>query len=281
MDLAMLRQWKLEDIAWSSFDSSAVDPRLLAAVKTASVVEANSSDYVRYLQNVFSEDAGFKDEALRWGEEEAQHGAALGRWAEMADPSFDFAASLARFRAGFRIPVDAGQSVRGSKAGELLARCVVEAGTCSYYSALRDQAREPVLRQICHRIAQDEARHYRLFQHYLARYASAGDLGPWARMRIAFARVAETDDDELAFAYHSTNEANRAGLPYDRRRCASAYQGLAMSMYNLAHVRTLVGMIALALGMRGKTRLVRAVAWLGWSLLRLRWSSGFMGHQGR
>ena len=54
-----------------------------------------------------------------------------------------------------------------------------------------------------------------------------------------------------------------------------------MSMYNLAHVRTLVGMIALALGMRGKTRLVRAVAWLGWSLLRLRWSSGFMGHQGR
>ena len=269
----MLRQWKLEDIAWSSFDSSAVDPRLLAAVKTASVVEANSSDYVRYLQNVFCEDAGFKDEAVRWGDEEAQHGAALGRWAEMADPSFDFAASLARFRAGYRIPVDAGMSVRGSQAGELLARCVVESGTCSYYSALRDQAREPVLRQICHRIAQDEARHYRLFQRYFARYANAAELGPWARMRIAFARVAETDDDELAYAYHSTNETHGANVTYDRKRCAGVYQQLAMSMYGLTHVRTLVGMIALALGMRGKTRLVRVVAWLGWSLLRLRRSA--------
>ncbi len=63
----MLRHWKLEDSAWSSFDASAVEPRLLAAVKTASVVEANSADYVRYLQNVFRDDAGFKDEALRWG----------------------------------------------------------------------------------------------------------------------------------------------------------------------------------------------------------------------
>ena len=274
----MLRQWKLEDIAWSSFDSSAVDPRLLAAVKTASVVEANSADYVRYLQNVFCEDAAFKAEAARWGEEEAQHGAALGRWAEMADPSFDFAASLARFRSGYRISVEAGQSVRGSQAGELLARCVVESGTCSYYSALRDQAREPVLRQICHRIAQDEARHYRLFHRYLGRYANGAHLGRWARMRIVFARVAETDDDELAYAYHSTNEAHGAGVVYDRRRCAGAYQRLAMSMYGLTHVRTLVGMIALALGMGGRTRLVRVVAWLGWWLLRLRWSAGLIWH---
>jgi hypothetical protein len=277
MGLAMLRQWKLEDIAWSSFDSTAVDPRLLAAVKTASVVEANSADYVRYLQNVFGEDVSFKHEAARWGEEEAQHGAALGRWAEMADPSFDFAASLARFRGGYRIPVDAGQSVRGSPAGELLARCVVESGTCSYYSALRDQAREPVLRQICHFIAQDEARHYRLFHRYLARYDNGEELGLWARMRIAFARVAETDDDELAYAYHSTNETPGVGLSYERRRCAAAYQRLAMSMYGLNHVRTLVGMIALALGVRGKTRLVRVVAWLGWRLLRLRRSASFIG----
>lgn len=273
----MLRPWKLEDIAWSSFDSSAVDPRLLAAVKTAAVVEANSADYVRYLHNIFSEDADFKAAAARWGDEEAQHGAALGRWAEMADPGFDFAASLARFRAGYRIPIDREQSVRGSRAGELLARCVVESGTCSYYSALRDHAREPVLRQICHRIAQDEARHYRLFHSYFARYAKGARLGPWARLRIALARVAETDDDELAYAYHSANEVHRDGVAYDRRRCAGVYQRLAMSMYGLPHVRTLVAMIALALGIRGSARLVRVVAWLGWWWLRLRWSAGLIG----
>ena len=264
----MLRQWQIEDIAWSAFDSSAVDPRLLAIVKTAAVVEANSADYVRYLHNIFSDDEAFKAAAARWGDEEAQHGAALGRWAEMADPSFDFAASLARFRAGFRIPIDSEQSVRGSLAGELLARCVVESGTCSYYSALRDRAREPVLRQICHRLAQDEARHYQLFHSYLGRYAQAADLGRWARFRIAVARVTETKDDELAYAYHSANEAQRCGLAYNRRRCAGAYQRLVMSIYGWSHVRALVGMIAVALGLEGGTRGVRVVARLGWWWLR-------------
>jgi len=271
-----MRPWKLEDIAWADFDPAAVDPRLLEAVKTAAVVEANSADYVRYLHNIFGDDAGFKAAAERWGEEEAQHGAALGRWAEMADPGFDFAASLARFRAGYRIPVDSETSVRGSHAAELLARCVVESGTCSYYAALRDQAREPVLRQICHRIAQDEARHYRLFHNYLARYAEGARFGRWARLRVALGRVGETDDDELAYAYHSAVEGQQPGAVYDRTRCGARYQHLAMSMYALPHVRTLVGMIALALGMRGTTRLVRAAGWLGWWWLRLRWSAGLV-----
>jgi hypothetical protein len=273
----MLRQWKLEDIAWSSFDPAAVDPRLLAAVKTASVVEANSADYVRYLHNIFGDDAGFKDAAARWGQEEAQHGAALGRWAELADPEFDFGASLARFRAGYQIPIDSAESVRGSRAAELLARCVVESGTCSYYAALRDQAREPVLRQICHRIAQDEAQHYRLFHSYLSRYAQGVRFGRWARLRVALGRVGETDDDELAYAYHSAVEAQRPGAVYDRNRCGAAYQRLAMSMYGLTHVRTLVGMIAMALDMKGTTRMVRAVGWLGWWWLRLRWSASLAG----
>ncbi len=274
----MLRQWKLEDIAWSAFDPTAVDPRLLAAVKTASVVEANSTDYVRYLHNIFGDDAGFKEAAARWGEEEAQHGAALARWAEMADPGFDFAASLARFRAGYAIPVDSAHSVRGSRAAELLARCVVESGTCSYYAALRDQACEPVLRQICHRIAQDEAQHYRLFHGYLSRYAEGAGFGRWARLRVALGRVGETDDDELAYAYHSAVEAQYSDVVYDRTRCGALYQRLAMSMYGLSHVRTLVAMIALALDMRGTTRVVRAAGWLGWWWLRLRWSAGLARH---
>lgn len=271
------RHWHLDDIDWGAFRGSAVDPRLLAAVKTAAVVEANSADYVRYLDNVFVDDPAFRAAAARWGEEEAQHGAALGRWAELADPEFDFAAALARFRAGYSIPLDASESVRGSRAGELLARCVVESGTCSYYSALRDRAEEPVLRDICHRIAQDEAQHYRLFHGHLARYARQAGLGSWARLRIALGRVGETDDDELAYAWFSAVEATRPGARYERARCAAVYQRLAMSMYGLAHVRSLVSMIALALGLRGTARLVRVVGWVGWQWLRLRSSASFVG----
>ena len=40
---------------------------------------------------MFSDDPDFQAVARNWAEEEVQHGQALGRWAHMADPSFDFA----------------------------------------------------------------------------------------------------------------------------------------------------------------------------------------------
>ena len=54
-------------------------------------------------------------------------------------------------------------SVRGSRRGEMIARCVVESGTSSYYSAIRDATDEPLLKEIAGRIAADEYRHYKLF----------------------------------------------------------------------------------------------------------------------
>ena len=58
-------------------------------------------------------------------------------------------------------------SIRGSKRGEMIARCVVESGTSSYYSAIRDATDEPVLKEIAGRIAADEYRHYKLFYETL------------------------------------------------------------------------------------------------------------------
>ena len=125
------QHWTLDDIDWSRLTPAAVSAELLAAVKTAALVEANSADYVEYLHNVFHDDDAFRAAATRWGLEEAQHGAALGRWAGLVDPGFDFPAALARFRETYRLPLDRDSSVRGSRAGDLLARCVVESGTCS------------------------------------------------------------------------------------------------------------------------------------------------------
>src|SRR5208282_946947 len=96
-----------------------VDHEILRIVKAASVVEQNGGDYARYLCGVFADDPAFKAAAQRWGSEEIQHGQALGRWAALADPSFDHAAACARFSAGFRVDLDAKASVRGSRAGEL------------------------------------------------------------------------------------------------------------------------------------------------------------------
>jgi len=149
----MSRHWTLDDIKWDAFDASKVDAEILRAVKAASMVEFNSPDYVTYLCNVFAGKPEVHALIRQWGAEEAQHGLALARWAELADPSFNFKASFKRFQQGYAIPKDMQTSVRGSAAGEMIARCVVESGTSSYYTAIKDGTEEPVLKQIAANIA--------------------------------------------------------------------------------------------------------------------------------
>ena len=137
--------WQLDDLPWERFDRSKLDPDLIPLIKAAALVEFNANDYTAYLCNVFHDDLEFQEAARAWAIEEIQHGQALGRWAEMVDPSFDFAAAVDRFRAGYRIPIDTTASVRGSRSGEMIARCIVETGTSSYYAAIGDSTDEPVL----------------------------------------------------------------------------------------------------------------------------------------
>jgi hypothetical protein len=263
----MRGRWSNQDIDWAAFDAGRVDPHVLAAVKAAALVERNAADYVAYLHNVFADDAGFCAAATAWGEEEAQHGVALGRWAELADPGFDFAAAARRFTDHYRLPLDATQSVRGSRAGELIARCVVESGTSSLYSALRDATDEPVLKDICNRIAGDEFRHYKLFQDHFRRYEAQQSLGLFQRLRIALGRIAEAEDDELARAWWA---ANAWHLPYDRKRCADAYAGRVGKVYRYGHVRRAIGMVLKACNLDPQGRIADWAGRLGWAWLQHR-----------
>ncbi len=169
--------WTLDDIPWDRFDPAKVDRELVPIVKAASLVEHNGWAYAHHLCRVFADDPEFQQTARRWGEEEVQHGRALARWAALADPAFDFDAAFARFQEGFRVDFDSDRSRRGSRSGEMVARCVVEIATSSYYAALREAASEPVLREICRHIAADELRHYRLFYKNLDRYLALDGIG--------------------------------------------------------------------------------------------------------
>jgi hypothetical protein len=256
--------WTLDEVPWDTFDGAEVDPGLLAAVKAAALVEHNGLDYEAYLHKVFHDDPEFRDAASAWAGEEVRHGEALARWAAMADPGFDFAASFRRFRAGYSLPLDVDGSVRGSRAGELVARCVVECGTSSFYSALRDATREPLLKDICGRLAADEFRHYKLFYTHLQRYLEREDVGPWRRLWVALERILERDDDELSFAYYCGNDLAE---PYDRRACARAYQRRAFSAYRPGHVQRGLRMLLKAAGMAPRGLLGRVLGRLAWRYL--------------
>src|SRR5581483_3064368 len=196
-----MRHWTLDDIPWDRFDPAKVDPELLRAVKAAAMVEGNGGDYGTYLCKVFDDDPEFQDVARGWAHEEIQHGTALGRWAMLADPAFSYEASFKRFTDGYKIPLDVEKSVRGSKAGELVARCIVETGTSTYYTALMHATEEPVLKEICRNIAADEFRHYKLFYKHMRRYLDREGLGLWGRLAVVLKRLGESEDDELAYAY--------------------------------------------------------------------------------
>lgn len=262
--------WTLADISWNRFDPEAVTADLLAAVKAASLVEYNAQDYVAYLVRVFkdSDDKTLSD-LRRWGEEEVQHGMALGRWCEMADPAFDFEAAVARFRAGYKPPHFEGEggSVRGSRRGEMVARCVVESGTSSYYTAMKDATNEPVLKEIAGRIAADEFRHYKLFYEILHRQDEP-DLPFWRKVVVAVTRVSESDDDELAFAYYAANIP--PSTPYDRATCARMSAAKALAIYQPRHIKKLVQMIAKSVGADPQGRMAKVASALVWRMLKMR-----------
>ncbi len=255
--------WTLDDIPWQRFDAARVDPEIVGIVKAASLVEYNGAAYAGHLCRVFADDPHFQGSARQWGEEEVQHGVALARWAALADPSFNFASAFARFQIGYQIDFHNHHSRRGSRAGEMLARCIVETGTSSYYTALREASAEPVLQEICRRIAADELRHYRLFYKRMCDCLTREPLTRWARLKIAVGRLAESEDDELAYAYYAANEAE---TEYDRRRCSRAYARRAYALYRPHHVERGVAMILKAVGLTPN-------GWLGGTLSRLSWQA--------
>jgi hypothetical protein len=263
-----MKHWHIDEIGWDRFDPSKVDPEIVPLIKAAAMVERNAADYVTYLTRVFADDPDFCAAVQHWGVEETQHGDALGRWGMLADPAWDFAAAFERYRNGYQIQLDAEASIRGSRTGELIARCMVETGTSSYYSALGDSTEEPALKQVCRLIAADEYRHFKLFYDHMKRYLARENLSFAKRLRVALGRIGETEDDELAFAFHSANEPE--GTPYDHERCTTAYMGRAIGFYRFRHIERGMGMIFKTIGLDPRGRVSDLAAKASWRLLQWR-----------
>src|SRR5262249_14108414 len=161
-------------------------------------------------------------------------------WAEKADPTFNFEESFKRFTAGYKIYLDVKKSIRGSQAGGLIVRCIVEKGTNSYYTTLSAAAEEPVLKQNCPKISGGEHRHYKMFYDFLERYLEKDRLSTLERLKIGLGRIAESEDDELAYAYFSANfpagAANdNTARVYNRVEASNAYVARAFSYYRYPH----------------------------------------------
>ncbi len=261
-----MKHWRIEEVPWDRFDPTKLDPQIVALVKAAALVERNGIDYGTYLNRVFAEDPAFCGAADRWSVEEVQHGDTLGRWAMLADPGWDFETAFTRYKEGYHLPLlDTDASIRGSRTGELIARCMVESGTSSYYSALGDAAEEPVLQDICRLIAADEFRHFKLFYDHMKRYLKRERIGLLQRMRIAVSRIGESEDDELAYAFYCGNSPPDA--TYLHETAIAGYMSRAMTMYRYKHLERAVGMILKAIGLPPRGRVSGLAARGAWMFM--------------
>ena len=263
-----MKHWRIDEVSWDRFDRDKVDPGVIPFVKAAAMVERNGTDYGIYLNHVFHDDPDFSAATDNWAVEEVQHGDALGRWAMLADPSWDYPAAFERYRRGFKLDLDVGSSIRGSRTGELIARCMVETGTSSFYTAVADSTEEPVLQQISRLIAADEYRHFKLFYDHMKRYLARERISFLRRLRIAVGRIGESEDDELAFAFHCSNEDER--IPYDHERCIASYMAGTLGFYRFRHVERGMGMIFKAVGLPPRGRVSEVSARLAWQLIQMR-----------
>ncbi len=259
--------WRLDDIHWSKFDASKVDPHVLSALKTAALVEFNSPDYVSYLHKVFADQPEVCQEIARWGHEERQHGEVLRKWVELADPDFDFELALQTFKSLYRVDTEVEVSKRGSQAGEMLSRCVVESATSFFYTAIKDRTQEPCLRQICQHIARDEFAHYQMFLRIMEQ--CGGRPGWFKLLSIALQRVSELGDEELASAFYAAHFHKALDKPtFNPNLFAAVYESRAVQVYGREHAYRMSSMIARALGISpwGRTmKLLHPLIWKYWT----------------
>lgn len=215
--------WTLDWIDFSRIPIETVHDNddLFYLLVSASFVESGSHTYTRNLVAHFDAYPQIADWLQhQWEPEELQHGRALKKYVQTVWPTFDWETAYTAFFAEYSRLCTV-EELEDDRALELVARCVVETGTATYYQTLRDLTAEPVLNELAERIRLDEVQHYKHFYHYFRQLNAERDL---SRARIFGAlkrRLNElrTSDSDIALRYvwafrHPPGEADE--VPFEQ-----------------------------------------------------------------
>lgn len=209
------RRWTLADIAWDEIDCAAIvdDEQIFFLVAAASFIEITSDTYTRNLIEFCAGD----DEVVDWLEhgwqhEEVQHGVALRRYVETAWPSFDWESAYRSFHSEYMQFCQV-ELLAPTRALEMVARCVVETGTSSFYRMLADASPEPVLRRLAGFISVDEVNHYKNFYRFFRFYAEREHPSRVDVMRQLVHRLRLIDAEDAAVAFKAVRLASRPDEP--------------------------------------------------------------------
>lgn len=237
--------WQADEIAYQDIDRSAVaaDTDLMIMVAAASFIEIVSDVTTGNLACYFADD----DEVVgwltgQWEQEELQHGNALRRYVEAAWPHFDWERAYQGFAQEYKklLTVDAFERTRGL---ELAARCVIETGTATYYTALEAIAPEPVLKDLARRIHTDEVRHYKHFLGFFTRYRRHESLSRWRVLGALKKRLLEARSDDADIALWHAFQVARPDQSRTGPEFAALIERLGLRVRTHLPVRTAARML--------------------------------------
>lgn len=196
--------WSLDDLDFATIDVARMRGRedLCMLVCSASFVESTSATYAHNLVERFADDAELCAWLIEhWTPEELQHGLALKTYVRAVWPGFDWDAAYASFLAEYA-QLCTCAALEPTKARELVARCMVEMGTTTFYQALGALCDDAVLRDLCGRIRADEVRHYKVFLRHFRRYQRLEHLHRPQMLAALWRRIAELRRSDVEIALH-------------------------------------------------------------------------------
>lgn len=164
-------------------------------VAGASFIETAADVYTSNLVQHFSDPVARDWLAKRWQPEEVQHGRALRAYVEAVWPDV----AWERGYAGFLVEYSrlcTMEELEESRTLEMAARCVVETGTATFYTAVQACAREPVLKTLAGLIRRDEVRHFNYFRSFYHAYQEQERVGRLSVLRALYKRVAEAEQED-------------------------------------------------------------------------------------
>jgi len=195
--------WNIAEIPFERIDKSAIrdDEFLFLTLASASFVEILAETFSENLVEHFRGDAEIVGWLAHcWQREEVQHGRALKAYVQAVWPEFDWDGAYEAFRVEYTLLCTTEQ-LEPSRALELIARCVVETGTSSFYRALQQYAREPVLRQLLGHIKSDEVAHFNHFRHFFAGYQARAPQSVSSVFGTIWRRLREIRNEDAYIAF--------------------------------------------------------------------------------
>lgn len=227
------KKWDLGTIPWDRLDASLVHDRedLFYLVTAASFIEIAADLYSNNLAQYFADDP----EIVAWLEsswqkEEVRHGTTLRKYAQRAWPQFDWDNAYSKFFEDYSRKCII-SAYEPTHVLEMVARCVVETGTATFYQSLATQTNEPVLKGIALAIRAEEINHYKHFYAYFNKLNVDHITNRWQIFGAVFRRILEArkDDAECAM-WHVFNNCEGSTKKQDLQQFKLLYRQLSKQL---------------------------------------------------